>query len=259
MTGLYDVPRLYDLISPSLAGDDPELAWWRDACALGGATAGHGEVLELGAGSGRVAVPLAQAGLRVTALDLSPAMIARGRERAEAAGVAGAITWIEGDMTAFELGRRFEAILVAYNTFLHLHTRAQHAATFAAIRRHLAPGGVLALSVVSPDPHTLGRGPYHRLVVAPPVLDPVEGAVLTVEETIQYDHATQCTLGQFHFTYPGRPDFLVVPVDLRMIYPAELEALVDCHGFDIVRRHGDWDGSQFDSQSLIQNLACRAR
>ena len=258
MTGLYDVPRLYDLLCPALAEGDDELSWWRGACAEAGATADRGAVLELGAGSGRVAIPLARGGLRVTALDRSPTMLARGRDHAAAAGVD--LEWTLGDMTGFDLGRRFDAVLIALNTLLHLHTRAEQAALFACVHRHLAPAGRLAFSITSPDPRTLGRGPLHRVPMTDePIDDPVEGAPLTIDETIAYDHASQCTRGAFRFSYPGRPDFLVVPVDLRMIYPAELEALVAHHGFDIVARHGDWDGRPFTSASLLQNLICRPR
>ena len=254
MTGLYDVPRLYDLMCPMLAEGEAELGWWRGACREGGA----GAVLELGAGSGRLAVPLARGGLQVTALDRSPAMIARGREAARAAQVE--VAWIEGDMTSFDLGRRFDAIVLALNTLLHLHTRAEHAALFAADRRHLAPAGVLAFSVTSPEPATLARARFHRLSMTEgPVDDPLEGAPLTVDETIAYDHASQCTRGAFRFSYPDRTDFLVVPVDLRMIYPAELELLVEHHGFDLVARHGDWDGSPFTSASLAQHVVARPR
>ncbi|MFO0745279.1 MAG: class I SAM-dependent methyltransferase [Myxococcota bacterium] len=260
MTELYDVPRLYDLMCPLLAEGDPELAWWRAACAGAGVAAGLGEVLELGAGSGRLAIALARGGLRVTALDRSPAMLARGR--ANAAGVERAcdIRWVEADMTGFTLDRRFEVVVMALNTLLHLHHRAQHAALFAAIHQHLRPGGRLALSVVSPDPRTLARAPSHRLSMTDgAAFDPEEGQPLSIEETIAYDHATQCTRGAFRFSYPGRRDFLVVPVDLRMLYPAELEALLHHHGFDVVRRDGDWDGSPFTADSLVQNLVCRAR
>ena len=258
MTGLYDVPRLYDLMCPPLGGGDAELAWWRGVCRDAGASREGGEVLELGAGTGRLAIALARGGLRVTALDRSAAMLGRGEARAAEAGVD--IDWVQADMTAFALGRRFDAVLVAFNTLLHLHTRAEHAAFFAAVGRHLRPGGVLALSVTSPDPRTLGRGPFHRLSMTDrPVDDPVEGAPLTIEETIRYDHATQCTRGAFHFSYPGRTDALVVPVDLRMLYPAELEALLHHHGFDLVARHGDWDGAPFTGDSLLQNLVCRPR
>ena len=257
MTGLYDVPRLYDLLCPALAEGDAELAWWRGVCRDAGASRDGGEVLELGAGSGRLAIALARGGLRVTALDRSAAMLARGEERAAEAGVE--VAWVQADMTAFDFGRRFDAVLVALNTLMHLHTRAEHAAFFDVVRRHLMPRGVLALSVTSPDPRTLGRGPFHRVALADAVDDPVEGAPLTIEETISYDHAAQCTRGAFHFSYPDRPDFLIVPVDLRMLYPAELEALVHHHGFDLVARHGDWDGTPFTSASLLQHLVCRPR
>ena len=256
MTGLYDAPRLYDLMCPMRGEGDGERAWWRGVCAEAGAAGEQGRVLELGAGSGRLAIPLARGGLRVTALDRSPAMVARGRAQAEAAGVD--VTWTLADMTAFDLGHPVDAVVLALNTLLHLHTRAEHEALFAGIHRHLSPGGRLALSVTSPDPRTLGRGPLHRLAMTDgPVDDPVERAPLTIEETIAYDHASQCTRGSFRFSYPGRTDRLVVPVDLRMLYPAELEALLHHHGFAVVARHGDWQGTPFTSASLQQNVVAR--
>ena len=124
MTGLYDAPRLYDLMCPMLGEGDGELAWWRGVCAEAGPAGEQGRVLELGAGSGRLAIPLARGGLRVTALDRSPAMLARGRAQAEAAGVD--VTWTLADMTAFDLGHPVDAVLLALNTLLHLHTRAEH-------------------------------------------------------------------------------------------------------------------------------------
>lgn len=251
MTGLYDVPRLYDLMCPMLAEGDAELTWWRGACGEGAA------VLELGAGTGRVAIPLARGGLDVTALDRSAAMIGHGQARAAEAGVT--LTWAEGDMTAFELPRRFDAIVIALNTLLHLHTRVEHEALFAAVRRHLAPGGRLALSVLSPDPRTLSRPPSHWLELSDGLIDDPEGGRFAVQESIDYDHATQRTRGWFRFHYPGRDEAVVVPVDLRMIYPAELEALVHHHGFEIVERHGDWDGAPFTSASLVQNLIVQPR
>ena len=252
MISLYDVPRLYDLMCPMLAEGDAELTWWRGACGEAAA------VLELGAGTGRVAIPLARGGLQVTALDRSAAMIGHGRARATDVGVA--VEWVEGDMTAFDLPRRFDAIVIAFNTLLHLHTRAEHEALFAAVHRHLASGGRLALSVTSPDPRTLSRPPSHWLELTDGLIDdPVEGVPFTVQESIDYDHATQRTRGWFRFHYPARAEAVTVPVDLRMIYPAELEALVHHHGFDIVARHGDWHGAPFSSASLAQNLILRPR
>lgn len=258
MTSLYDVPRLYDLMSPMLVEGDPELAWWRAVARESGAAGADGALLELGAGTGRVAIPLARGGLRVTALDASPTMLERGRASATEAGVT--VDWRHGDMTALALDRRFDAVILPYNTLLHLHTRAEHEALFASVARHLTPDGFFAFSVSNPDLPTLARGRDHRLAMTGgPVDDPAEGAPLTVEETIAYDHASQCTRGVFHFSYPGRRDALVVPVDLRMLYPAELEAMVHHQGFELVARHGDWQGRPFTSASPLQNLVCRPR
>ncbi len=254
-SSLYDAPRLYDLMSPMLTEGEAELAWWREVAREAGAEAGG--VLELGAGTGRVAIPLARGGLSVTAVDRSPSMLARGRERAATAGVT--IEWIDAEMTRLALGRRFAAVLLPYNTLLHLHTRIEHEALFAAVARHLTPDGRFGFSVVNPDLPTLARRRDHRLAITAPVYDPVAGAPLSVEETIDYDHAGQRTRGVFHFSYPGRPDFLHTEVDLRMLFPAELEALVHLLGFELVARHGDWQGGAFTSASPVQNVICRPR
>ena len=251
-TSLYDAPRLYDLLCPLLTDEDPELGFWRRACASGP------RVLELACGTGRVALPLAQGGLTVTGLDLAPAMLAFAAARAATLGVD--VRWVEADMTRFDLGERFDAVLIALNSLLLLHTRDALAGALGCVRAHLAPGGVFALSVLSPDPRTLARRPHHRLpLLAAPVHDPVADRPLTVDETVDYDHATQTTRGRLHFSYPDAPDFFVGDANLRMLWPRELDDLLHHQGFEVVRCEGDFEGTPFGSASLWQNIVCRAR
>ncbi len=247
---LYDQPRLYDLLCPALVAGDPELAFWRRACGAGTS------VLELGCGTGRLAIPLAAAGLEVTGLDLAPRMLERGRAAAAAAGVP--VRFAAGDMAAFDLGERFDAVLVALNSLLLLHTREALEGCLASVRAHLTPGGVLAFSILSPDPRTLARRRAHRLpLVAAPIPDPEASEPLMVEESIAYDHATQRTHGRLHFSYPSAPDFFVGDADLRVLWPLELRALLHYNGFEALSLTGDYDGTAFESRSLLQNLVCR--
>jgi len=251
---LYRVPLLYDALCPMLTADDPELAWWRWACGTVGAT----RVLELGAGTGRVAIPLAEGGLEVTALDASEAMLARGRARAAARGAD--LRWVRADLRDFDLGETFDAVLVPFNTLCHLHEREAIEAALARIAAHLAPGGVLALAVFAPDARSLARSPAQRVRLTPePLIELESGRVFLVDETVDYDPISQTTGARLHFVEPGAGDFLVVSADLRALYPAELEALLHYNGFEGVARHGDWDGSALDAASPLQLTVARPR
>lgn len=122
--------------------DDLEL--WRTMAA-----AADGPVLDIGAGTGRVALDLASAGRDVVALDLEPALLDVLSERAAAAGVQ--IPTVVADAADFELGRRdFALVLVPMQTVQLLAGQVARAGLFASARRHLRAGGRLAIAL-APD------------------------------------------------------------------------------------------------------------
>jgi SAM-dependent methyltransferase len=118
-----------------------------------------GPILELGTGTGRVSIPLAEDGHEVVGLDLSAAMLdlsaARLRERPE---LASRVRLVEGDMTNFDLGQRFRLALVPARSFQHVITPEGQRATLSCIRRHLVPGGYLILDLFDPKFETLFDG-----------------------------------------------------------------------------------------------------
>lgn len=108
----------------------------------------HGEsVLELGCGTGRVAVPLAAAGLRVTGVDVNAAMLALARRRG---GRRRGLAWRRGDMRTIDLGQTFALVTVPLGGLQHLATIDDVAAALATIARHLAPDGVAVADVEAP-------------------------------------------------------------------------------------------------------------
>ena len=105
-----------------------------------------GTVLELGAGTGRVSQALAERGVLVTGIDLSPAMLARAEARRSALpeDVAARITLRRGDMAALDLKRLFDAVICPFFTLAHVPAGAAWRNTFAVAARHLPPGGLAA-------------------------------------------------------------------------------------------------------------------
>ena len=240
---LYDHPELYDALLPP----EGHAAYY---AAL--ADRHPGAVLELACGSGQLTVPLARPGRLVAGLDRSRPMLDAARRRAAAAGAQ--IEFIEADMRAFDLGRRFGLVFIARNSLLHLSDAPDFQALFAAVRGHLAPGGLFAFDVFNPDVRLLARPAGERF----PVMRVASESYgeLIVEATSDYDAATQVNRATWYISTPVRRDAWVTPLHLRSIFPEELPLLLAAGGFRLLSRAGDLKGAAFTSASPRQVCLC---
>ena len=107
-------------------------------------------VLELGVGTGRIAVPVASAGIAVVGVDSSAGMLEVARERAEVAGVSGLIDLRQGDMRDPPVEGEFSLVVIPFRSLLHMETDADRRVALAAVRAHLAPGGRFVFDVFTP-------------------------------------------------------------------------------------------------------------
>ena len=240
---LYDRPDLYDLMSPP----DPEM----EAFYLSEALQRGGRVLELACGTGRFTIPLAKAGLEVVAGDLSEDMLTSARTAASAAGVA--IDFRQLDMRDFDLGMRFDTVIVAVNSVLHLHRIEEFRAFFASVERHLLPAGRLVFDAFVPSLGILTRPSGQRHPVG------VFGAgpdAPSVEETIAYDPIRQVSEVEWIWSRPGAPDFWRHRLDMRQIFPEEMPVLVAYGGLRLLERFGGFDRSPLTAQSHRQVCIC---
>ena len=220
-----------------------------------------GRILELGAGSGRVTVPLARDGHEVVAVDRSPAMLARLRARIAAlpASVARRITVVEGDLRDFEVrGARFPLALAAFNVVEHLYTRGEIAAWLARVAAHLEPGGALAFDVQMPDLAWLLRDPGKRWARTR-FKDPATGRAMLYSTNHDYDPVGQIALIRLYYEpIDGKGPARVVQLSQRKFFPAELEALVAHAGFRVVERYGDFAWKPLDATAESQVLVAVA-
>ncbi len=162
--------RTYDLFVTTAATEGDTRFYCDCARRFGG------DVLELGVGTGRVAIALAEAGYSVTGLDLSPAMLERARQKVAGLppSIAERLVFVQGDMSDFDLGRTFPLILVPFRAFQHLVEPAAQRRALTCMRRHLAPGGHLVIDLFDPRlEFCLPEAP--PLEAAREVLDPSTG------------------------------------------------------------------------------------
>src|SRR5262249_10365378 len=113
--------------------------------------------LELGCGTGRVTIPLAQAGVAVTGVEVAPAMLAAAKRKVAALPeeVRARVELVRGDMRSFSLPKKFALAIAPYRAFMHLLTVEDQRAALEAVRTHLQDGGLFVFDVAEPTPEAL--------------------------------------------------------------------------------------------------------
>jgi SAM-dependent methyltransferase len=231
--------RLYDL---DLVEDPGDLDLYLALAARTG-----GPVLELAAGSGRLAIPLAAAGHRVTAVDLDPAMLERARTAAARAdqASAGRLELVESDLLGLELpgAGTYRLAFLALNSLFLLATRDAQRDAVRTLARHLAPGGLAVVDVWLPDPEDLGRFDG-RLSFEYLRVDPDSGLQVTKVAAARYDatNALVDLTSIYEEGRPGAPATRWIRRDaLRLVGAAELRAHVEESGLVVEEMAGSYD------------------
>lgn len=222
---------------------------------------GAAAVLELGVGTGRVAIALAREGRQVVGVDRMPPMLERLRARLarERREVRERVSLRLGDLRSVRLARRFPLVVAPFNVLMHLYTRRDVEQALATVRAHLAPRGRFAFDVLMPDPRALARDP-DRFYRGRPVTDPTTKRRYAYSEAFEYDAVaqTQMVTSAFRDLEDARETF-VRPLAHRQFFPAELEALLHYNGFTIEARWGDFDRTPLDAWSESQVIVARPR
>lgn len=217
-----------------------------------------GPVLEYGCGEGRIALPLAQAGLEVTGVDQSQPMLDAFAEKLEREPreVVRRLKLKQGDIRAVKLAKKFPLVLCTFNTFLHLYDREDVEAFLARVKAHLAPKGRFVFDVSTPVAADLARDPA-RAYKLPAVR--VNGVKHEYRERFDYDPMRQVLFVMMEFTPLNGADAFVTPLAHRQFFPRELEALLHYNGFAIERLEGGFQGEPPDRHADSLVYTCRAR
>jgi SAM-dependent methyltransferase len=231
--------RLYDL---DLVEDPGDLDLY---LALAGRTGDP--ILELAAGTGRLAIPLAEAGHRVTAVDLDPAMLERARGAADRAGHAAAsrLELVEADLLGLDLAAAgtYRLAFIGLNSLFLLATRDGQREAMRTLARHLAPGGLAAVDVWLPDPDDLARFDG-RLIFEYLRVDPDTVHEVTKVATARYDATTAVVdlTSIYGEGRPGEPAARWIRRDtLRLIGADELRAHAEEAGLIVETMAGSYD------------------
>lgn len=236
----FDDGELYDIICQGL---DYGIDFY-----VGLARAAKGPVLDIACGTGRVLLPVLQAGADADGMDLFQPMLDTASRKAAALGVSPGLH--RGDMADFQLPRRYSLILITFNAFCHMLTTEDQVRCLACIRRHLLPGGLLAFDGAFPGVQWIGAAQDRRELECE-TKHPRTGQTLRAYDTRSFDRVAQVQRSRNEIELieaDGTPrvvhlsEFLV-----RWTYKAEMELLLRAAGFT---RHEIYGG--FDRRPLTQ-------
>jgi SAM-dependent methyltransferase len=205
-----------------------------------------GPVVEWGAGTGRLAIPLAGAGFEVTGVELSDKMVEEGRRK------GGTVEWVRGDMRTARLGRRYGVAVCAFNSFLCLPSVDDALAFLRNAREHLEPGGLLGIEVSAFSPEELAEEPggpelRHDFTRGLP-----DGG-LDRFSVSRYEAASQLlTMRLFYELYGASgelKDRRAHDLTIRVVGRAELELMLRLAGFEVEAVYGGFEGKPFAAGS----------
>ncbi len=195
--------------------------------------ASGGRALELGIGTGRIALPLARRGVSVHGIDLSRAMV----ERLRAKPGSDAIGVTIGDFATAKVEGKFSVVYLVFNTIMNLTTQEAQVACFRNAAAHLQPGGCFLIEVMMPQ---LRRLPPGQTVV------PYEVSPTRCAFDI-YDVATQQTSSNYVNIVDGRGEYKSIP--FRYVWPAELDLMAELAGMRLRERWEGWWREPFTHES----------
>jgi SAM-dependent methyltransferase len=195
--------------------------------------AGDGAALELGIGTGRIALPLAQRGVRVHGIDLSAEMVAKLHEKPGGERIEVAI----GDFATTKVDGTFSLAYVVFNTIGNLTTQDAQVACFENVAAHLEPGGCFVIEIGARGRLTLPPGERFQ------VFD-FSAEHIGIDE---YDVENQ-GLVSHHFS-PAEGKWQLVSMPFRYVWPAELDLMARIAGMTLRERWGDWNREPFTSDS----------
>jgi SAM-dependent methyltransferase len=207
-------------------------------------------VLEIGAGTGRLSLCLAAAGVEVVCLDSSLAMLrVLARKRRRMADLRPRLKLVAADMRRFALLRRFPLVMVPFRTFLYLLTEEDQRAALGAIREHLAPGGKLIMSFFVPPPALVAAGRTPELVAARFRAPDGRGQVVARDWT-EWDPVRRVVIS--HISYEFKGETRRHELTARYVFPEEVPPLLAACGYEVAAVYGGFDRRPLGTDSREQ-------
>lgn len=240
---IYSDPELYDTAH-----------WWKTndiEFISNSADEFGGPILELGAGTGRLALPILEQGHSYTGIESSHAFVKCAKNKLKQFGRKA--TMLKGDMRSFDFDQMFQFIFIGFNSIFHLMNEKDVLLFFQCVNNNLMDDGTFLIDTFIPDPLFLYRDKQKYYVME---FDYPDGSHCIVSEMNEYDTDSQINHIQWFFNKYGQEDVEKFTFDMHMIFPDTMDRLLTKAGFKVREKFGDYEKTPLSSESQLQIYVC---
>jgi SAM-dependent methyltransferase len=235
----------YDIFYAAV--DPGDIEFYHGLCRASG-----GPILEIGVGTGRIALPLAQEGMEIVGIDLYEPMLKVAQQNAlDVAPLSGSLKLIQADMRDFDLKRQFPVVTIPARTLLLATSEEEQIQTLCRAVQHLAPDGTMAFNLFYPDPEMLADDPDEEFLLE--VVEKPDGGRYVLTAKNHFDLKSQINHGtQIAEELDPKGEVLrrqELEVVVRYLYPDQIISICDRAGLEVIEMWGDFEGGELDEES----------
>lgn len=209
-------------------------------------------ILELCCGTGRLTIPIAQAGYNICGVDYTPSMLEQAKKKAFEAKLK--IDFIEADIKMLDLQEKFDLIFIPFNSIHHLYQNEDLFKTLECIKNHLQKRGLFLLDCFNPNIQYIVESEKEQTVIADYTTD--DGRNVLIKQAMHYESTTQINRIKWHYFINGE-FHSVQNMDMRLFFPQELDSYLERFGFHIVHKFESFEEEVFNNNSEKQIFICQ--
>lgn len=218
-------------------------------------------ILELGCGTGRITIPLAEEGFDVLGLDISDSMLNQAKEKySKTKLLKGKAEFLKSDIRYFNLEKKYSMVIMAEDIFTDLFSLRDVEYCLSCIKQSLRPEGLLIIDTLNPSSEYLSNLFLCKQKVVSAIFEhPENSGTVVVTKSAECDLSDQTVTINLFFKLPNLAKEIVETIKLRIYFPQELEMLLNYNGFFVEKKLGNYDFTDYNSNSMQQILICRVK
>lgn len=209
-------------------------------------------ILELCCGTGRLTLPIAKDGYKISGVDITSSMLDQANAKALEAGLT--IDFIKADIRTLDLPKKYDLIFIPFNSIHHLYQNDDLFQVFNVVKSHLKENGLFLLDCYNPNIQYIIEGEKEQKEIAEYITK--DGRKILIKQKMHYENKTQINRIEWHYFINNKFDS-IQNLDMRLYFPQELNSYLEHNGFKIIHKFGNFKEEEFNNSSEKQIFVCK--